>query len=925
LDKKASYFRTQVKEIMRTTLSALVWLCALAAAQAQCIVINEIMINGPGPNDGQNSPNTEEWIELYNTCSEPVDIGCYVLTDGDFGVTIPTGTVMPPYSYYTIGSSNAGFTVDLNVAECGCAGGSNVGVLTNGDEQIALFDANYTMIDALIWGDGQMPINYYQVAYAGCAGHNYSASNASLFENLPSGGGQGCVLYRSCDGSMIWLEGCLSSTPGASNGGSPNYEIAPFPNDLCAGDCLDLSLVDTSGVLSVEWLFSGSNSANSSSLTPSTCYDQPGIFDISLQIISSCGAQIIDLTAAVEVVEVLAQIDADPNASSCPGQPIALSTITLGSYQWYLDNTPLVGATNAQWDAVASGNYQLQVTSESCSTLSNVLSINYESAPELFISVVNDNIFCAGEVVELMSNVNNATAQWYVDGNAMAIGASIEVTSAGIFSFLLEENGCTFESADFMLSADPILTPAVMADELTPCPDQTVVLATNVIGLTVDWLRNNTLILSGPQTTLEINQSGTYAVEVTSAAGCVYTSAPVEIEYVDLPLPIIQSDDADFSFCENASITLTTEGAFDNFNWYAGNSLLGAGSQWEATEAGVYTVVGYANDCMVTSAPITIVVFTEPTIEIQPNGAIGTCVIPYDIGLTSNGQLSWSLNGTAIAMSNPPLLSTPGTYQVQALSTEGCLSDELQFDFNILEPGPISINLSDTLFCEGVEVQLTAQGDFNTWTWSTGEAGPTEIALTSGTYSVNGSQSNGCENTAYIQLNFLPLPPLQVVGAIESNCSTGALLEAESEGTITWWNNLNEMIASGTTAIVNPSISTSYLAQAELNGCKTEAWVEVLVDCQVLYIPNAFTPNADGINDVFSVELNGYSVYHLYIYDRWGVLVFESLDPNEVWTGGIDDYFAADGIYHYHLEYLDPQGQPLYGRTDHFGHITLLR
>jgi gliding motility-associated-like protein len=424
---------------------------------------------------------------------------------------------------------------------------------------------------------------------------------------------------------------------------------------------------------------------------------------------------------------------------------------------------------------------------------------------------------------------------------------------------------------------------------------------------------------------LEINQSGIYAVEVTSAAGCAYSSAPVDIAFVDLPLPIIQSDDADFSFCENTSITLTTDGAFDSFNWYAGSNLLGAGSQWVATEAGVYTVVGYADDCAVTSAPITIAVFPEPSFENLPSAELGTCVVPYALELTSNGQLSWSLNGTTISISNPPLLSQPGTYQVQSTSAEGCLSNIIPFEFTILEPGPIDITLSDTLLCEGLDIQLTAQGDYSTWTWLTGETGPTQIAQTSGSYGVMGSQINGCENTAFIQLDFLPSPALQVVTAMESNCSTGALLEADSEGKITWWNSMNELVASGTTALVNPAISTYYLAQSELNGCKSEAWVQVLVDCEVLYIPSAFTPNADGINDIFSVVVNGYSVYHLYIYDRWGALVFESIDPNEVWTGGVENYFAADGIYHYHLEYLDPLGQPIYGRTDHFGHVTLLR
>ena len=92
---------------------------------SQCIVINEIMVNGGGSSDGSNSPNTEEWVELYNTCTTPVNIGCMVISDGEFTVTIPSGTMLAANSFYTIGSSASGFGVDLNWSTCGCTTGGS--------------------------------------------------------------------------------------------------------------------------------------------------------------------------------------------------------------------------------------------------------------------------------------------------------------------------------------------------------------------------------------------------------------------------------------------------------------------------------------------------------------------------------------------------------------------------------------------------------------------------------------------------------------------------------------------------------------------------------------------------------------------------------------------------------------------------------
>src|SRR6218665_2713115 len=147
---------------------ALMW---SVTGNAQCIVINEIMINAAGSNDGANSPNTAEWVELYNNCSTPVDIGCYAFSDGDFTVVFPSGTILQPYSYYTIGSLNSGFVPDLNWATCGCTtqtGGSQVGIFTNSNEQLILQDNSGNLVDAIVWGSGQFPVNNSTTTATGC-------------------------------------------------------------------------------------------------------------------------------------------------------------------------------------------------------------------------------------------------------------------------------------------------------------------------------------------------------------------------------------------------------------------------------------------------------------------------------------------------------------------------------------------------------------------------------------------------------------------------------------------------------------------------------------------------------------------------------------------------------------------------------------
>jgi hypothetical protein len=78
------------------------------------VVINEVMANAAGGFDGASSPNTAEWVELYNTCNSTIDLSCWVMTDGDFTVTFPAGTTIGPYGFLTIGSINSGTPVNFH-------------------------------------------------------------------------------------------------------------------------------------------------------------------------------------------------------------------------------------------------------------------------------------------------------------------------------------------------------------------------------------------------------------------------------------------------------------------------------------------------------------------------------------------------------------------------------------------------------------------------------------------------------------------------------------------------------------------------------------------------------------------------------------------------------------------------------------------
>jgi gliding motility-associated-like protein len=92
----------------------------------------------------------------------------------------------------------------------------------------------------------------------------------------------------------------------------------------------------------------------------------------------------------------------------------------------------------------------------------------------------------------------------------------------------------------------------------------------------------------------------------------------------------------------------------------------------------------------------------------------------------------------------------------------------------------------------------------------------------------------------------------------------------------------------------------------ELGGNRVSWSNDIVINFEpVVFIPDAFTPNQNGLNEVFLPYTGGLKTFHLSIYNRWGEKVFESLDPTVGWDGTVNGVMAMDGIYVYDFRYSD--------------------
>lgn len=110
-----------------------------------------------------------------------------------------------------------------------------------------------------------------------------------------------------------------------------------------------------------------------------------------------------------------------------------------------------------------------------------------------------------------------------------------------------------------------------------------------------------------------------------------------------------------------------------------------------------------------------------------------------------------------------------------------------------------------------------------------------------------------------------------------------------------------------------------------LDGCRSlpVTYKVFIGECSTIYIPNAFTPNNDGIDDMWFPIGVGWESIEVLVFDRWGELVFRSVDPKGFWNGSFrdGDYYVQNDVYEYKVTWKGIDNEP----EIIFGHVTVVR
>lgn len=233
------------------------------------------------------------------------------------------------------------------------------------------------------------------------------------------------------------------------------------------------------------------------------------------------------------------------------------------------------------------------------------------------------------------------------------------------------------------------------------------------------------------------------------------------------------------------------------------------------------------------------------------------------------------------------LVSQPGTYWVEVLAGPCRVRDTIVVDFLTVD---VSLG-PDTLLCEGQTLLLDASTPGADYLWQDGSVEPTLLVTEPGEYTVRVGQY-GCFRFDTIRVDY-QFRPDSLVPDYRYFCEGKPIaLKPPVEGAKFIWPDGN---AYDIYRLYSPGVWTVGI---ELNGCLFFDTIE-LDDCmKCLYVPNAFSPNGDGVND----EFKAYPAcplleFEMRVFNRWGQLVYLSNNPNDGWDGFVDGKLAMPGHY----------------------------
>ncbi len=666
---------------------------------------------------------------------------------------------------------------------------------------------------------------------------------------------------------------------------------------VCPGGTFNLFATTVAGATSYTW--SGPNGFTSSVQNPTNVPAINGTYTVDVvSATGNCSSSTTFSTYSLPVVS------AGSPVSICPGGNTTLTASGAVSYVW--DNTLGAGSSFAVTPPTSTTYTVVGTDANGCTNSASVL-VTVNSLPT--VSAGSDQSVCPGGQVTL----SGSGASSYTWNNGVSNGVAFTPASTMTYTVTgTDANGCT-NTDQVQVSIYTLPTVSAGTDQ-SVCPGGQVTLSGSGAS-SYSW--NNGVsngVAFTPASTM------TYTVTGTDANGCTNTD---QVQVTVNTLPVISASAAPNTICQGQSTVLTATGG-TSYTWDNG---LGAGNDLSASPSTTttYNVIGTdANGCTNTAS---VSVTVNPNVPVDAGVDQSICIgDPVTLTATGTPTLSWD-NGVSNGTAFTP--STTTTYTVTGTSANGCVTtDQVTVTVNALP----NINAGvDQTICLGQSVTLSGSNGVS-YTWDNGVSNGSPFAPgTTTTFTVTGTDANGCVNTDQLTVTVLPVP----VANLSSDVTSGVVplnvnfYNNSSNATIyNWYFGNGVSFAVNNTNDQNQTYNNPGTYEAILsvgNGyCSDEDTLYIIalpLAPPTIEVPNIFTPNGDQTNDHFIIETTNMASIEVLIMNRWGNVMTEYSGLNGYWDGTVNGKDADDGVYFYKYEAKGLNGDVLKGH----GHVTLKR
>jgi len=582
------------------------------------------------------------------------------------------------------------------------------------------------------------------------------------------------------------------------------------------------------------------------------------------------------------------------------------------------------GGTGPSVTGLAAGIYTITVSDAGGCVSIDTVSIS--EAPAITSTLTGSPTGCAGSTGSATVSANGGTGVLTYTWSNSQTGTTASGLSAGVHTVSITDgNNCTVTNTISVGVTNPPLAAIDSVQDALCSGDSNGIAYASGSGGTPGYTFTWSNAQSGAVAT-GLSQ-GSYTVVITDAAGCKdsISTSIAQPTVLSSTITAMQPENCNL---QNGFATVSASGGTITYSyqWSSG----AATSTATGLGAGTYTIiVTDANGCKdtntvnVTNVPGPTLTLSGQT-NITCNGLANGSATVTATGGTPVFTYTWTGGATGTVASG----LAAGSYTATVSDSAGCVSTTTVV---IQEPGALLVGSAVTpVSCNGGSngtATVTPSGGTSPYSilWSNAQTGLNASGLSAGTYTATVTDTNNCQLATTVIITENPaIDTLSFIGTMCVN-DQSILLTAPNGNPITapyqWYQN-NNPIASATTYTYNGSTAaiSDYSVTWFYQGCRYitfSNYITISQDLGILPQANVFSPNSDRINDEFlpfnleSLGNNGLQLlganfedYELTIYDRWGVLLFQSTSVNNTWDGKTSNgKEASDGTYYWIAKY----------------------